>query len=213
MSSRSVLFLAAAAALLAMSFAPTLPAQAPSHTLTIEIEDLPESVESNGTQVAVPFTVHATVGGAAPCLTTTGGTQYTISLEAEVLNSTGNSTRAQVNPKQVTIAGPVLLSQAGQAERTEEAVLILSPGPYAGDKLNATVKVTASFAGGNPGCTGAGSTGATSDEATLSAGFTPVPSVFGGGEVSGPEMPGPGAVLLLAVLGAVVLVLRARGGR
>lgn len=205
MSSRSILFLAALAAL---SFVPAASAQA-AHTLTIEIEDLPASVESNGTQVAVPFTVHATVGGASPCLTTTSGTQYTIELDAEVLDSTGNSTRAQVNPKQVTIAGPVLLSPAGSAERTEEAVLLISPGPYSGDFLNSTVKVTASFAGGNSGCAGTGATAASSDEATIAAQFTPVPSVFGADE-PGQEMPAPGAVFLMVALGAVVLALRRR---
>ena len=210
MSRRSVLFLAASAALLALAVAPNAVAQAPSHTLTIEIEDLPESVESNGTQVAVPFTVRATVGGASPCLTGTSGTQYTIDLDAEVVNSTGNATRAQVNPKQITIAGPVLLSQAGQAERTEEAVLLVSPGPYSGDRLNTTVKVTASFAGGNSGCTGTGSTAATSAEKSLDAGFTPVPSLYGDGEAAGPEMPAPGAVLLMVALGAVVVALRRR---
>lgn len=204
MSSRSLLFLAALAAL---ALLPSATAQAPTHSLTIEIQDLPASVESNGTQVAVPFTVHATIGGAAPCLVATGGTQYTIDLEAEVLNSTGNSTRAQVNPRQITIAGPVLLSQSGQAERTEEAVLLISPGPYSGDGLNATVKVTASFAGGNSGCTGTGATAATSDEAEIDAGFEPVPSLYGG-EGSGQEMPAPGAALLMAALGAVVVALR-----
>ena len=206
MSSRSILFLAALAAI---ALSPAALAQAPAHTLSVTIEELPESVESNGTQVAVPFQVHATVGGAAPCLTTTSGTQYTISLDAEVINSTGNSTSAHVNPKQITIAGPVLLPAGGSAERTEEAVLLISPGPYSGDMLNATVKVTASFSGGNPGCTGTGATAASSDEATLSAGFTPVPSIFGA-EDAGQEMPAPGAVLLMVALGAVVIALRRR---
>lgn len=207
MSSRSVLFLAAVAALVASPAA--LAQGAPAHTLTIEIQDLPATVESNGTQIAVPFSVRATVGGAAPCLTTTSGTQYTIALDAELVNSTGNSTSVHVNPKQVTIAGPVLLPQGGSAERTEEAVLLINPGPYAGDMLNATVKVTASFAGGNPGCTGTGATASTSDEATIDAGFTPVPWVFGA-EEAGKEMPAPGSVLLLAALGAVVIAMRRR---
>lgn len=203
MSSRSILFLAA----LALALVPAATAQAPAHTLTIEIQDLPESVESNGTQVAVPFSIRATVGGAAPCLVVSSGTQYTIDLEAEVVDSTGNSTRAQVNPRQVTIAGPVLLSAAGQAERTEEAVLLVSPGPFSGSGLNATVKVIASFAGGNPGCTGTGATAASSAEATIDAGFQPVPAIFGG-DAPGEEMPAPGAVLLMVALGALVVVLR-----
>lgn len=203
MSSRSILFLA----VLAFAVVPAASAQAPVHTLTLEIQDLPDSVESNGTQVAIPFSVRATVGGAAPCLVLASGTQYVIDLEAEVLNSTGNSTRAQVNPRQVTIAGPVLLSAAGQAERTEEAVLIISPGPYAGLGLNATVKVIASFAGGNPGCTGTGATAATSAEDMVDAGFEPVPAIFGG-QAPGEEMPAPGAVLLMVALGALVVLLR-----
>lgn len=202
----SLLLLAAAAVVLA----PAALAQAPAHTLTIEIQDLPESVASNGTQVAVPFTVRATVAGAAPCIVATGGSQYTIELEAEVVNSTGNATQATVSPRQVTIAGPVLLSQAGQAERTEEAVLIVSSGPYRGDALNATVRVTASFAGGNPGCVGTGSTAASSDEEQLAADFQPVPPLFGNGAAASQEMPAPGALLLMAVLGAVVVALRRR---
>lgn len=203
MSSRSLLFLAALAAL---SLLPAAQGQA-AHTLTVEIEDLPESVESNGTQVAIPFQVRATVGGAAPCITTTAGSEYTITLDAEVVDSTGNHTTANVNPRQVTIAGPVLLSAAGQAERTEEAVLIVSSGPYSGDALNATVRVTATFEGGNSGCAGTSATAAASDEADVATNFEPVPTGFGGSE-PGQEMPAPGAALLLAALGAVVLALR-----
>lgn len=204
MSSRSVLFLAVMAALV---LAPSAQAQAPTHTLTIDIQDLPQAVESNGTQLAVPFTVHATITGAAPCLVTTSGTQYVIALSAEILDSTGNATHVQVNPKQVTIAGPVLLSSTGQAERTEDALLLISPGPYAGDGLNTTVKVVASFAGGNPGCPGTDDTAPASDEATLEAGFEPVPPVFGSTE-EGQEMPAPGVALLMAALAAIVVALR-----
>lgn len=209
MSDRSVLLrvllLAAAASLVVV---PGATAQVPGHTVAIEIQDLPDMAESNGTQVAVPFSIHATVSGASPCLATSGSS-YTITLDAEVVSSTGNSTTAYVNPKQVTIAGPVLVPAAGgNAERTEEALLVISPGPYAGDGLNATVKVTATFSGGNGGCPG-GSTAASSAEAEVEAGFVPVPSsLFGGGRPPSQEMPGPGTVLLLAVLGAVVLVLR-----
>ena len=205
MSSRSLLVLAVFAALLAV---PATTAQLPSHSLTIEIEDLPASVESNGTQVSVPFTVRATVGGASPCLTTTSGTEYTIDLAAEIVNSTGNNTFATVNPKQVTIAGPVLLSAAGQAERTEGAVLTISPGPYSGDSLGALIKVTATFSGGNSGCSGTGSTAASEAEANVAASFEPVPSSVYGGTGTGQEMPAPGAVLLMVALGAVVVALR-----
>lgn len=203
MSRRSVLFLAALAA---VALLPAAQGQA-AHTLTIEIQDLPGSVESNGTQVAIPFTVRATVAGAAPCITTTGGSQYTIALAAEVIDSTGNHTTANVNPREITIAGPVLLSAAGSAERTEEALLLVSPGPYVGDSLNSTIQVTATFEGGNSGCAGTSATAASSDEAQVDVGFEPVPSGFGG-EPAGQEMPGPGAVLLMAALGAAVLVLR-----
>ena len=134
MSPRSFLFLAAVAALVA---APAATAQA-AHTLTIEIRDLPASAESNGTALVVPFEVHATVAGAGPCLSG-GGTSYTITLSAEVTNSTGNRTTAIVNPKQYTMAGPVLLPAAGgSAEKTQEAQLTVYPGPYADDGLNAT---------------------------------------------------------------------------
>ena len=56
MSRRSVLFFAALAAL---TLTPAATAQA-EHTLTIEIQDLPGSIASNGTQVDVPFTVRST---------------------------------------------------------------------------------------------------------------------------------------------------------
>src|ERR1051326_763976 len=123
MSSRSLLLVAAAAALLAV---PAATAQA-AQTMAIQIQDLPASAMSNDTVLAVPFKVHATISGASPCLSTTSGTQYTIDLSATVTNSTGgNITRAIVNPKQVTIAGPVLLPAAGgSAERTEGATLLV----------------------------------------------------------------------------------------
>jgi hypothetical protein len=205
MPSRPLLLAAALAAVLAL---PAASAQA-SQSLAIEIRDLPATATSNGTALAVPFTVHATVSGAAPCLSQAGETSYTITLDAKVTNSTGNATRAQVNPKQVTIAGPVLVPAAGgSAERTEGATLLVYPGPYAGDGLNASVTVTASFAGGNAGCTGT-STAAAQDTADLKAGFEPVPaSVFGDDSGGGPAMPAPGAVVLMVALGAVVLVLR-----
>jgi hypothetical protein len=204
MSRRSVLLLAALAVLAAV---PAASAQA-AHTLTIEIQDLPESAETNGTALVVPFSVHSTVAGAGPCLGASG-TEYTITLSAEVVNSTGNHTTANVNPKQYTIAGPVLLPAAGgSAERTTEAQLTVFSGPYTGDMLNATVKVTASFAGGNPGCTGGQATASAEDEAVLRAGFEPVPAGYGNGAAGGQAMPAPGAVLLMAALGAVVLVLR-----
>lgn len=205
MPSRPLLLAAAFAAVLAL---PAASAQA-SQSLAIEIRDLPATATSNGTMLAVPFTVHATVSGAAPCLSQAGQTSYVIDLDAKVTNTTGNATRAQVNPKQVTIAGPVLVPAAGgSAERTEGATLLVYPGPYAGEGLNASVTVTASFSGGNAGCTGT-STAAAQDTADLRAGFEPVPaSVFGDDSGGGQEMPAPGAVLLLVALGAVVLVLR-----
>ena len=204
MSSRSILLLAALAALAAV---PAATAQA-AHTLTIEIQDLPEKAESNGTALVVPFSVHATVTGAGPCLSSTG-TQYTITLSAEVANSTGNRTTAIVNPRQYTIAGPVLLPAAGgSAEKTQEAQLTVFPGPYADDGLNATVVVTATFEGGNPGCTGGQATAASEDSAEVQAGFTPVPALYGTGSGNGQAMPGPGAALLAVALAAVALVAR-----
>lgn len=204
MSPRSLLFLAAVAALVA---APAASAQA-APTLTIEIQDLPATAESNGTALVVPFTVQANVAGATPCLSA-AGSSYTITLDAEVLNSTGNRTTAHVSPKQYTIAGPVLLpAGGGNAEKTTEAQLTIYPGPYADAGLNATVKVTASFAGGNPGCAGGQPSPATEDTAETKAGFTPVPALYGTTPGSGQAMPGPGAVLVMAALGAVVIALR-----
>lgn len=195
------------AAFLAALALPAASAQA-QQSLTVEIRDLPSSARSNGTLLAVPFTVHATVSGAAPCLSQSGQTSYTINLDATVTNSTGNATRANVNPRQVTMAGPVLLPAAGgSAERTEEATLLVSPGPYAGEGLNATITVTATFAGGNGGCTGT-TTAAAEDSADLRAQFDPVPAVFGDDGSGGQAMPGPGALLAVAAIGAVVVALR-----
>lgn len=204
MSPRSILFLAAVAALAA---APAATAQT-AHTVTIEIQDLPASAESNGTALIVGFTVHATVAGAGPCLSGSG-TSYTITLSAEVTNSTGNRTTAVVNPKQYTMAGPTLLPAAGgSAEKTQEAQLTVFPGPYADDGLNATVLVTASFAGGNPGCQGGQAAAASEDTAELRAGFTPVPALYGTSPGNGQAMPGPGAVLVLFALLATAFFAR-----
>lgn len=204
MSPRSILLLAALAAIVA---APSAMAQG-GYTLTIEIQDLPASAESNGTALVVPFSVHASVAGAGPCLSQSG-TSYTITLSAEVTNSTGNRTTAIVNPREYTMAGPTLLPVAGgDAERTQEAQLTVFPGPYADDGLNATVLVTASFAGGNPGCTGVGATAASEDSAEIRAGFTPVPALYGPGPRGGQAMPGPGAAVVLFALLAVAFVAR-----
>lgn len=200
--------LVALLALLVLS--PAGQAQAPAHAVTVEIQDMPANVTSNGTQVTIPFAVVASVSGASPCLATgSSGATYTIELEAEVVNSTGNSTSAHVNPRQVTVAGPVLLSPGGgSAERREEAVLIVNPGPYAGNGLDATVRVTASFAGSNGGCPGTDAADPSSDEATVEAAFVPVQ---GFGEPSPEtEMPGPAAPLLLLALVAAVVLARRR---
>lgn len=203
MSFRSLLFLAAAALLAA----PAASAQA-AHTVTIEIQDLPATAESNGTAAVIPFSVRATVAGAGPCLSSSG-TSYTIALSAEVVDSTGNHTTAHVSPKQYTIAGPVLLpAGGGDAERTQEAQLTVYPGPYADAGLNTTVRVLATFAGGNPGCTGGQATAAAEDSAETRVGFEPVPALYGTTPGSGQAMPGPGAVVVLAALAAVALLAR-----
>lgn len=183
---------------------PLAHAQAPGHTVSVAIGDLPASVLSNGTQAIVPFQVTATVSGAAPCLATgAGGASYTIKLDAVLENSTGNNTFVYVNPKQVTIAGPVLLpAPGGSAQRTIEGTLVVNAGPYTGDFLNATVKILATFEGSNGGCTGVSPAPASSDEASIRTDFEPVRG-FGDSARSGNEMPGPGAALTL--LGLVAL--------
>lgn len=193
-----------AAALLA----PTALAQT-NHSVTIEIEDLPASGESNGTTLVVPFKVHAQVSGAPPCFSQSGASSYTIDLAATVDNSTGNHTTAHVNPRQITIAGPVLLpaTPTASAERTEEATLVVNAGPYGGDALNATITVTATFSGSSGGCTGVQPAPASSDEATFGANFEPVRG-FGATETPGNEMPGLGATVLLLALVAVAMVAR-----
>lgn len=183
-------------------------AQTPAYTVTVEIEDLPARGTSNGTELIVPFQVRASVAGASPCLSQQSS--YTVTLDATVVNSTGNHTTAQVHPRQVTIAGPVLLPAVpgASAERTVPATLVVNAGPYASDALNATVLVTATFEGGSGGCPGA-SAAASSDEATLRADFEPVRG-FGNALAPGNEMPGPGLLALLVALVVVGIVLRRR---
>jgi MYXO-CTERM domain-containing protein len=205
MSSRSILFLAALAALLAV---PAASAQG-AYTLAIEIQGLPDSASSNGTALVVDFSVRASVMGATPCLSSSGS-EYTITLDAELVNSTGNHTQVHVNPKQYTMAGPTLLPAAGgPAERTQEAQLTVYPVPYSGDGLNATVLVTASFSSSSSGCPGVPASSGAEDTATIDVGFTPVPALYGADE-AGQEMPAPGAVLLMAALAAAAVVLRRR---
>jgi hypothetical protein len=205
MSRRTLLLLAAAL----LAVAPAAHAQA-TQTLTIQIQDLPASVQGNGSTLAVPFSIHASVSGASPCLASpTSGSTYTIDLAASVVNTTGgNISRAQVNPKQVTIAGPVMLPAAGgNAERTEGATLIVYPAPYA-DRLNSTIKVTASFAGGSGGCTGS-TTAASTATQDVKVGFAPA-SGYGATTAASTEAPAPGALLLMGALAAAVVVLRRR---
>lgn len=194
---------------LAVLLLPVAHAQAPAHTVAVTIGELPATVLSNGTQAIVPFQVVASVSGASPCLATgASGASYTIKLDAVLENSTGNNTFVYVNPKQVTIQGPVLLpAPGGNAQRTVEGTLVVNAGPYTGDFLNATVKVLATFEGSNGGCTGVSPAPASSAEATIRADFEPVRG-FGDSTASGNEMPGPAFALTL--LGLVVLAAVAR---
>jgi hypothetical protein len=195
------------AIVLAVLFAPSAVAQA--QTVTVEIQDLPASGMSNGTSIVVPFKVHATISDAPACISQSQGSTYTFDLTAVVVDSTGNSTTANVNPRQITIAGPVLLPPipGASAERTEDATLVVNSGPYSGDALNATVRVTAEFASSNGGCTGATAAAATSDEADFQANFEPVRG-FGDADKSGNEMPGPAFTVLLLALVAIAMVAR-----
>lgn len=194
---------------LAVLLLPVAQAQAPAHTVSVAIGELPASVFSNGTQAVVPFEVVATVSGAAPCLASgAGGASYTIKLDAVLENSTGNNTFVYVNPKQVTIAGPVLLpAPGGSAQRTIEATLVVNAGPYVGDSLNATVKILATFEGSNGGCSGVSPAPASSDEASIRADFEPVRG-FGNSGTGGNEMPGPAFALTLLGLVALAAFVR-----
>lgn len=183
--------------------------QQAAHTVSIDIQGLPASGLSNGTSLVVPFQVHATVGGAPPCFSASGSSSYTIELAATVTNSTGNSTTVNVNPRQITIAGPVLLPAVptSSAERTEDATLVVNAGPYSGDALNATVHITATFSGSSGGCQGVPAAASSSDEADFRANFEPVRG-FGSTETSGNEMPGPALAIVLLALVAVAMVAR-----
>lgn len=183
--------------------------QQAAYTVDVEITDLPASATTNGTVLTIPFNVTANVSGAAPCLgAASSGTTFTITLSAELVNSTGSSTFVNVNPKQHTIAGPVLLpASASSGARKSPATLLVDAGPYSGDSLNATVKVTASFAGSNGGCTGVPSASPDSDEATFQGNFEPTVG-YGAPADTGQKMPGVGLGLTLVALAALALVAR-----
>lgn len=196
--------------LVSLALLATVPAvSGQGHTVDIEIEDLPASVRSNGTSAVLQFNVTATVAGAAPCLAApTASAQYTIVLTANVVNSSGNHTSANVNPRSTTIAGPVLLPvTGGNGFRTIPATLIINAGPYMQDSLNSTVKVTAAMVEGNGGCTGVPAAQSDVDEQTVQASFEPVRG-FGAADTPGNEMPGPAAGLLLVALVALVAARR-----
>lgn len=197
------------ALVLGVAFIPFVQAQAPAHTVSVSISDLPATIQSNGTQVAVPFTVTAAVSGASPCLATgAAGATYTVKLDAMLIDSTGNSTFVYVNPKQVTIAGPVLLpAPGGSAARKIDGTLVVSAGPYTGDFLNATVKVLATFEGSSGNCAGTNAAAPSSAEGILRADFQPVRG-FGSDTTRGNEMPGPALAFLLIALVALVAARR-----
>lgn len=198
-----------AALVAAALFVPNAVAQT-THTVTVEIQDLPASGFSNGTSLVVPFKVHATVGGAPPCFSQSGASSYTIDLAASITNVTGgNRSSVSVNPRQITIAGPVLLPAVpgASAERTEDATLVVNAGPYDADALNATVQVTATFSGSAGGCQGVSAAAASSDEASFRGNFEPVRG-YGATETPGNEMPGPAFTVLLLALVALAMVAR-----
>jgi len=204
----SKLLLSAAA--LAVLLAPASLAQAPGYTLDVKIADLPASMVTNNTQMSVPFNVTIAITGASSCLgAASSGASYTVTLSAEVVDSTGNHTFANVNPRQHTIAGPVLLPAipGASAERTEDATLVIKAGPYVGDALNTTVHVKASFSASNGGCTGT-TTPAASAEKDVHGDFEPVVESYGQVTDSGQKMPGVSMGILLIGLAAFVAILR-----
>lgn len=186
--------------------------QQAAYTVTVEIQDLPAAVTSNGTQMSIPFTVHSTVSGSSPCLAAANsGASFTITLSATITNITGdgNSSTAHVNPVQHTIAGPVLLPAAGgSAERTAEGTLVINAGPYSGDFLNVTVEVKASFAGSNGGCTGVPAAAPAEDTATVVGHFEPVPDEYGDAIDNGQKLPAVGLGLTLVGLALLVGIVR-----
>jgi hypothetical protein len=190
--------------------------QQAAYTVTVEIQDLPATMSSNGTQMTIPFKVKATVSGASPCLAAVNsGSTFTIALSAEITNVTnspggaGDSSTAHVNPVQHTIASPVLIpATGGGAERTADATLVIGSGPYTGEFLNVTVEVTATFAGSNGGCTGVPAAAPSSDSASIVGHFEPVPDEYGGVTDNGQKMPGVGLGLTLVALAALAFVAR-----
>lgn len=176
----------------------------PAHTLSVSIDGLPATASTNGTLLALPFTVQASITGNSPCVATSA-TSYTFNVAAEVLNSTGNATKVQVAPATFTVSGPN--TAPGSVSRTSAATLLLDPGTYADEWLNATVLVTVSSPGGNPGCTGSAATAAAEAMHQFTASFFP-PQGYGSNGPVGQEMPGLPAPMLLLGLAAAVAMLR-----
>lgn len=201
----------AAAALplaLALLLTPAVMGQGTTHNVAIAIEDLPATVRSNGTQVAVAFNVTAVVSGAPPCVASPGASSYTILLSSDVTNSTGTQTASNVNPRQTTIAGPVLIPvTGGNGLRRIPATLVIQAGPYTGDSLNATVKVTATMTESSGGCAGLGSATFNTAEDSVDASFEPVRG-FGAPASQGQQMPGAGFALIALALAAVAVLRR-----
>jgi hypothetical protein len=197
------------ALMLAVVFLPAVQAQGQAnYSVDVKIVDLPAQRTTNGTQMSIPFNVTAEVTAAAPCLASpAAGTSYTITLSAVLVNSTGNNTFVNVNPRSHTIAGPVLIPvTGGNGVKKSPATLVVDAGAYEGDMLNATVKITASFAAQNGGCTGI-TTASDSDEKTFKANFEPVTG-YGETVDDGQKLPGAGLGLTLVALAGLVLVLR-----
>ena len=191
-------------ALGALLVLPAASAQLPAHSLAVSIDGLPATSTINGTLMALPFTVQASVTGNSPCLAT-GGSTYTFTLTAEVVNSTGNSTTVQVSPATFTVSGPSTLP--GAVSRTSAGTLLVNPGPYVGQNLTAEIRLTAASAGGNPGCTGVSGTAAVETTADVTAVFLPAEG-YGTPATDGQEMPALPVAFLLVALAALVAARR-----
>ncbi len=183
--------------LTAILAAPAALAQA-ERSITLSFVDLPTTATTNDTVLALPFTVHAVITG--PACPSLMGASYDVTLSATVTNSSQNGTTVVVNPASVTFRGSTLPVSSMPTNRDAAATLLVYSN-FTGMPVNATVHVTASFAGGPAGCAQTDTPAAEANQDVK--GTFLVPEGYSSSAPAGTDMPALPLVALLAVLAVV----------
>ncbi|MFO1532274.1 MAG: hypothetical protein ABR562_01025 [Thermoplasmatota archaeon] len=178
----------------------------PAAADSIAITGLPATVQANGTQAALPFSVDVSVdmGNCA------GGTSQpiTITLSAEVTNVAGSNVVASVNPPTFTMdIGPTDTVRSAFTDPQPATLIVDAKNLASPLDANVAVKATAS----NPSCYvavhGAGPFDAANGNTTIS--FKPATANTDNQSTEEP-VPGPGLPLVAFAVVAVAVVLRRR---